>query len=82
MADRSGWTAFEARGTGLLDVRAFDEEAEEEREAEWEEDDDDWEDDEDDDDLDDDDEDEDWEVWDGDGADDVTGRRPSRPMWE
>ena len=36
MEVRSGWTAFEARGTALLDVQAFDEEEEEEWEEEEE----------------------------------------------
>jgi hypothetical protein len=87
MEHRSSWTEDEPLGIVPLDVKAFDEEEEGEEweEEEWDEDDD-W-DDEDDDDDDDDEFDEDdgdddeWEEWEEED-DDVSGRRPPRPMWD
>ncbi len=77
MEDRSSWTAFQARGTVLLDVKVFDDEDEEN----WEEgrdEDDDWDEDEDDEFDDEDLEEEEWEEWD----DDVSGLRPTCPAWD
>jgi hypothetical protein len=87
MLDRPSWSADEPLGLFPLVAKAFDEdeEAEEWEEEEWEEDDD-WDDDDDDDDdddeFDDDDGDEDeWEEWEEED-DDVSGRKPPRPMWD
>jgi hypothetical protein len=87
MLDRSRWNSDEAVALVPLESKGFDEEEEGEdwEEEEWEEDDD-WDDDDDDDDDDDefddeDGDDEEWEEWEEEDED-VSGKRPPRPMWD
>ena len=85
IVDLSSWIQEEPLIIMPLHGKAFDEDEEEEwEEEEWDEEDD-WDEDDDDDDDDefdeDGDDDEDWEEWEEED-DDVSGRRPPRPMWD